>query len=112
MADRLIAKLCPEHLKVSGQMSAILGCICGQDWTTPRMTHLHVTSDGCLLGENEGDCGANAFLDGSLSDLIHNLRGVSDCVGLTHDERIRLAVLAGNAVIVHGSPVDWVSILV
>ena len=111
MADKLFEKLSPERLLCSGKMTAVLGCICGQQWTNPRIVELCVTSDGVVLGVREGDCGANEIV-GDRSDLVRNLRGVADAVGLTHEERLRFAVLAGHSVPVHGTPVDWVDVLV
>jgi len=111
MADNLFDKLCPnDKLKCSGKMTAILGCICGQSWTDPQLRHLYVTSDGIVLGEQVGDCGANDWL-GDVSDLTRNLKGVADYVGLTSDERIRLAALAGHAVTVYGTPIPWTEVL-
>lgn len=35
---------------VSEKFQAILGCILGTDWTTPRLVELLITPDGHLLG--------------------------------------------------------------
>ena len=109
-ARSLKAKLGPEHLKVSGKLTAILGCLTGEEWTGPRMVELYVTSDGGVFGRNEDDCGANAWL-GSAEDLTRNLRGVADAVGLTREERIALISLATPVLHVHGGAFDLAACL-
>ncbi len=34
---------------------AILGCLLGEDWTSPRVVEMVVTSDGHLVGRLDGD---------------------------------------------------------
>ena len=97
MSDLLIQKLHPEHLSCSPKMQAILACLVGETWTDPRIAHLYITSDGSVLGENEGDCGANAFI-GHVSDFGRNIGEIANLVELTKDERIRLAVLSHHAI--------------
>src|SRR6266545_934588 len=84
--ERVIAKLHPDQLQTSGMFTAVLGALLGQDWTTPRLVELTITSDECLLGRAEGDVGFNVFL-GSPEDLLNNLLGISDAAGLTPEER-------------------------
>jgi hypothetical protein len=81
----LIRKFDPSRLRVSAKLHAILGCLLGQEWTTPTLTALCVTSDGFLLGEKEGDAGFNVFL-GEVADLERNIRGVCRAVGASQTE--------------------------
>jgi hypothetical protein len=37
-------------VKVSVHFQAILGCLLGEDWTTPRLLEMIITIDGQLLG--------------------------------------------------------------
>jgi len=75
MHEELVEKFAPKHLRVSGEMTAILGCLLNHpEWSEPQMHELIVTSDGCLLGRKAGDCGANEFF--ALEDLIANLSGI------------------------------------
>jgi hypothetical protein len=46
---------------------------------------LYGTSDGYVLIEIEGECGANEFL-GTKQDLFENMKGLSVCAGLTEEE--------------------------
>ena|SRR5438132_882753 len=84
--ERVVAKLHPDVMKTGPKFTAILGALLGQDWTTPRLVELAVTSDDCLLGRVENDSGCNQFL-GSVEDLLNNLLGISEAAGLTPAER-------------------------
>ena len=37
-------------VQVSDHFQAILGCLLGENWTTPRMVEMVITPDGLLLG--------------------------------------------------------------
>ena len=53
-----IRRACSEklaHVEVSDHFRAILGCLLGEDWTTPRLVEMAVTPDGALLGRCDGD---------------------------------------------------------
>ena len=86
----LIERFSPKNLQVSGKMTAILGCLLNHPgWSNPQLHELIVTSDSCLLGRHEGDCGANEFL-GSVEDFADNLIGVVHAVGLDGVEALSL----------------------
>jgi hypothetical protein len=36
--------------QVSDHFQAVLGCMLGEDWTTPRLVEMTITPDGHLLG--------------------------------------------------------------
>jgi hypothetical protein len=72
-------------LKVSDHFHAILGCLLGEDWTSPRLVEMVVTSDGHLLGRCDGEADFKAFL-GEVDDLIRNIHGVASVAELDGDE--------------------------
>lgn len=92
--ERVIEKLHPSRLRVSGKFHAILSCLLGQSgWTNPELAGVTVTSDGFLLGMQQGDIGYNEFI-GSKADLDRNLDGVAKAAGLTKQERAYLMGLS------------------
>jgi hypothetical protein len=72
-------------VQVSDHFQAILGCLLGEDWTTPRLVEMVITSDGHILGRCEGEAAFKAFL-GASEDLIKNIHGVAPVAGLDGDE--------------------------
>ncbi len=63
----------------------ILGCLLGEDWTTPRLVEMAITPDGHVLGRCEGEASFKAFL-GASEDLIKNIHGVAALAELDGDE--------------------------
>ena len=74
-----------RSVQISDHFRAILGCLPGEDWTTPRLAEVVVTPDGHLLGRCEGEPSFHAFL-GAADDLVRNLHGVAPVAGLDGDE--------------------------
>ena len=72
-------------VQVSNHFQAILGCLQGEDWTTPRLVEMVVTPDGHVLGRCEGEAAFKAFL-GASEDLIKNIHGVAPVAELDGDE--------------------------
>lgn len=72
-------------VQVSEHFQAILGCLLGENWTTPRLVKMVVTPDGALLGRCDGQPGFSTFL-GAAADLIRNIHGVAPVAGLDGDE--------------------------
>jgi len=72
-------------VQVSGHFQAILGCLLGEDWTTPRLIEMVVTPDGHVLGRCDGESSFKAFL-GASEDLIKNIHGVAPVAELDGDE--------------------------
>jgi hypothetical protein len=70
-----------RSVETSGFFTAILGCLLGEDWSTPRIAELRITSDRCLLSRLEGEPGFNGFL-GAEADLIRNIHGIAEVAGL------------------------------
>jgi hypothetical protein len=82
-------------VKVSDHFPAILGCLLGEDWTTPRLIEMLITPDGQMLGRCDGDPSFKAFL-GASEDLIKNIHGVAPIAELDGDEvGFLVAKLAG-----------------
>ena len=83
----LIQKLHPARFTgMSGKMAAIVAYILNQNWTSPAIAELVVTSDGHLLARNEGDCGFNNYI-GIATDLEANWKRLLTAAGLTDAER-------------------------
>src|SRR5947208_7922417 len=83
-----IRQSCARKLRpveVSPHFQAILGCLLGEDWTTPRLVEMQVTPDGQMLGRCEGQAGFDAFL-GASEDMIRNIHGVAPVAELDGDE--------------------------
>ena len=83
-----IRKGCARKLRavqVSDHFQAILGCLLGEDWTTPRLVEMVITPDGHLLGRCKGESGFKAFL-GASEDLLRNIHGVAPIAELDGDE--------------------------
>jgi hypothetical protein len=72
-------------VKVSDHFQAILGCLLAEDWTSPRLVEMVVTSNGHLLGRCDGEAEFKAFL-GEVDDLIRNIHGVAPVAELDGDE--------------------------
>jgi len=72
-------------VQVSSHFQAILGCLLGEDWTTPRLVEMVITPDGHLLGRCEDEASFEAFL-GASADLIKNIHGAAPVAELDGDE--------------------------
>lgn len=72
-------------VQVSDHFQAILGCLLGVDWTTPRLVEIVITPDGHLLGRCEDEPTFRAFL-GAADDLVRNIHGVAPVAELDGDE--------------------------
>lgn len=74
-----------RSVETSGMFSAILGCLLGEYWSTPKIEELQITPDRCLLARVEGDMSFKTFL-GAEADLIRNIHGVAAVAELDGDE--------------------------
>ena len=69
MRETLIDKLRPDRFtEMSGKMAAIVGYILDEQFSDPAISELVVTSDGYVLGQTEGEVGANDMI-GEEADL-------------------------------------------
>jgi hypothetical protein len=83
-----IRQSCARKLRlvqVSPHFQTILGCLLGEDWTTPRLIEMQITPDGQMLGRCQGQVGFSTFL-GASEDLIRNIHGVAPEVELDGHE--------------------------
>jgi len=74
-----------RSVETGGMFTAILGCLLGEDWSTPKIEELRITPDRCLLARVEGEVSFKAFL-GAEADLIRNIHGVAAVAELDGDE--------------------------
>lgn len=74
-----------RSVQVSDHFEAILGCLLGEEWTTPRLIGMVITPDGHILGRCAGDSSFKAFL-GASEDLVRNIHGVPPVAELDGDE--------------------------
>ena len=74
-----------REVETSAMFNAILGCLLGEDWTTPRIEELRLTPDRCLLARLEGEVTFKSFL-GAEADLIRNVHGIAKVAELNGDE--------------------------
>jgi len=72
-------------VQASEHFQAILGCLLGEDWTTPRLVEIVITPDGHTLGRCEGQPSFSAFL-GASEDLLKNVHGAAKVAELDGDE--------------------------
>lgn len=94
-------KLHPRNFSdISPMMSAIVGCILGEKYTDPQITHLYATSDGFVLAQHSNDIGANDFI-GTHSDLKRNWETLLDAARLSANERRQAGNLYQLAIMLH-----------
>ena len=106
----LTGKFCPNRMRCSGKLSALLArMLGGYRWTEPALIEIAVTSDS-VFAVKEGDCGANEFI-GGIEDFTRNLRGVVDTINPSLAERRQLAALFTANVTDHRSGVDFYQVL-
>jgi hypothetical protein len=74
-----------RSVETSGVFSAVLACLVGEDWTTPRLEEMRLTPDRCLIGRPSGDVRFSSFI-GAETDLIKNIHGIAEVAGLDGDE--------------------------
>jgi hypothetical protein len=75
----------PRQVETSPHFQAILGCLLGEDWTTPRLVEMQIAPDGHMVGRCEGQVGFSTFL-GASEDPIRNIHGVAPVAELDGDE--------------------------
>ena len=72
-------------VQVSDHFQAILGCLLGEDWNSPRPIEMVVTPNGHLFGQCDCEAAFEAFL-GTSEDLVRNIHGVAVSVFTEPDE--------------------------
>lgn len=95
--ESLRQKLHPARFtEMSAKMSAIVGCVLGQEWTDPTLQGLCRTSDNFILGRSDGDIGFNEFI-GTGEDLDRNWKNLLAAAELDTVERNAADVLFAGA---------------
>lgn len=64
---------------------AVLACLLDENWTTPNVEELCISTDRCVLTRAEGDVSFKVFI-GSEADLIENIHGIAKVAELDGDE--------------------------
>src|SRR5271169_6271767 len=72
-------------VQISDHFLAILGCLLGEDWTTPRLLEMMILPKGHMIGRSEGQAGFSTNL-GAEEDRIRNIHGVAPVAELDGDE--------------------------
>ena len=81
LKSTLARKLGPERFPtVSGKMFACLGALLDDKMSEPRLASIMATTDGMLLGRDEGDAGFNEML-GFFESFERNVFGMADAAG-------------------------------
>ena len=73
-----------RQVQVSDHFHAILGCLLGEDWTTPRLVEMVISPDGHMLGRCAG--WERFTLLGASEDLLKNIHEVAKTADLDGDE--------------------------
>lgn len=84
-----------RQVEASPRFTAVLACLLGEDWTTPRIEQLCLRPDGCLLAQTAGQGGFNTFL-GPAADLVRNLRALAPVAELDRAELTYLLSRVAN----------------
>jgi hypothetical protein len=75
-------------------ITAILAALLDQDWATPKIEELVITSDRCILARPT-DEPAHKLLNGAEADRIRNIHGIDEVAESGRKtNRIRNVVLA------------------
>ena len=64
---------------------AILAALLDEDWTTPKIEELFITSDRFVLARPTGEV-THKLVIGAEADLIRNIHGIAEVAGLDGDE--------------------------
>ena len=80
MSTEFVAKFHPGRFpNMSPKMAAITGFLLGQEYTTPQIVGMVVTSDKFVLAQTKGDYGHNEFI-GTYEDLEKNWHSLVDLI--------------------------------
>jgi hypothetical protein len=79
---------CARQLKpteTGDVFTSILAALLDEDWTTPKVEELLISSDRCILARTTGEMTHKIFI-GAEADLIRNIRGIAEVAGLNGNE--------------------------
>jgi hypothetical protein len=65
--------------------TAILAALLDEDWTTPKIEELFITSDRCILAPPTGEV-TNKLFVGAEAGLIRNIHRIAEVAELDGDE--------------------------
>ena len=65
--------------------TALLAALLDEDWTTPKIEELFITSDRFVLARQTGEV-THKIVIGAEADLIRNIHGIAEIAGLDGDE--------------------------
>lgn len=83
-----------KRLETGDTFTAILAALHDEDWTTPKIEELFITSDRHLLARPIGEMTHKLFI-GAEADLFQNAHGVVEITGLDGDKLdFRLGIVA------------------
>ena len=72
-------------IETGAMFGAVLAALLDEDWTTPKIEELFITSDRCILARTAGELTHKQFI-GAEADLIRNIHGIAEVAGLDGDE--------------------------
>jgi hypothetical protein len=74
-----------KPIETGDMFTAILAALLDEDWATPKIEELLITSDRCILARPMGETTHKVFI-GAEADLIRNIHGIAEVAGLDGDE--------------------------
>ena len=74
-----------QQAPISDDFRAILGCLLGEDWSTPRLVEMFITPDSLMLGRPEHLDYLGKIL-GTTRDLLQNIQRLAKLAELDGDE--------------------------
>ena len=74
-----------KPIETGGMFTAVLAALLDEDWTTPKIEELFITSDRFILARPSGEMTHKLFI-GAEADLFQNAHGVVEIAGLDGDE--------------------------
>jgi hypothetical protein len=84
-----------RRVQTSGVALAILGCLLGEDWASPRIVEMQITPDRSIMARLAGAVACSEVV-GTETDLINNLQGIAKVAGLDSNELAYLMDAAAN----------------
>jgi hypothetical protein len=66
-----------KPIETGDMFTAILAALLDQEWTSPKIEEVFITSDRCILARPTGEMTHKIFI-GTDSDLIGNIHGVAE----------------------------------
>jgi hypothetical protein len=88
------------NIETGPQFTALLACLLGEEWTTPKIAELCISTDRCVLARLDGEAGFKVFI-GAEADLIQNIHGIAEIGELDSDE---IGYLLGKVAAIQSQP--------